>query len=155
MLTLTDNRPQMQEIHLDDLSVTPPNIRLDRDRSPSFSSSEGESDAETVIRWETPPSRVHTPPPRNDFTIHFAKKRTIETNVVYESEAPSVVRFDEEQIRSDAVEASKKDRMENFDLESQPPTPSNDDTPYIRFAIDQLTRDQEVAGPAQQSNATR
>ena len=27
-----------------------------------------------------------------------------------------------------------------------PPTPGVDDTPYIRFAIEQLTRDEEVAG---------
>ncbi len=30
-----------------------------------------------------------------------------------------------------------------------PPTPGVDDTPYIRFAIDQLTRDEEVVGPRQ------
>ena len=28
-----------------------------------------------------------------------------------------------------------------------PPTPGVDDTPYIQFAIDQLTRDEEVVGP--------
>ncbi|KAL2043166.1 hypothetical protein N7G274_004226 [Stereocaulon virgatum] len=31
--------------------------------------------------------------------------------------------------------------------EVSPPTPGVDDTPYIQFAIDQLTRDEEVAGP--------
>ncbi|MCJ1274380.1 hypothetical protein MMC21_002176 [Puttea exsequens] len=31
-----------------------------------------------------------------------------------------------------------------------PPTPGIDDTPYIRFAIDQLTRDEEVVGPREQ-----
>ena len=31
--------------------------------------------------------------------------------------------------------------------EHSPPTPGIDDTPYIRFAIDQLTRDEETLGP--------
>ena len=32
-----------------------------------------------------------------------------------------------------------------FDREGSPPTPGEDDTPYIRFALDQLTRDEEVS----------
>lgn len=32
------------------------------------------------------------------------------------------------------------------DSELNPPTPGVDDTPYIRFAIDQLTRDEELLG---------
>ena len=35
-----------------------------------------------------------------------------------------------------------------------PPTPGVDDTPYIQFAIDQLTRDEEVVGSRHQSNGT-
>ena len=35
-----------------------------------------------------------------------------------------------------------------------PPTPGVDDTPYIQFAIEQLTRDEEVAGSRHQSNGT-
>ena len=31
-----------------------------------------------------------------------------------------------------------------------PPTPGTDDTPYIRFAIDQLTRDEELLGRSRQ-----
>lgn len=33
------------------------------------------------------------------------------------------------------------------DHEISPTTPGVDDTPYIRFAIDQLTRDEELLGP--------
>lgn len=33
------------------------------------------------------------------------------------------------------------------DSELSPPTPGVDDTPYIRFAIEQLTRDEELLGP--------
>ena len=35
-----------------------------------------------------------------------------------------------------------------------PPTPGVDDTPYIQFAIEQLTRDEEVAGPRHQSDGS-
>ena len=34
----------------------------------------------------------------------------------------------------------------DFDNQASPPTPGQDDTPYIRFAIDQLTRDEDVRG---------
>lgn len=34
----------------------------------------------------------------------------------------------------------------DIDREPSPPTPGMDDTPYIRFALDQLTRDEEVRG---------
>ena len=34
--------------------------------------------------------------------------------------------------------------MDNVSLDSGPPTPNTDDTPYIRFAIEQLTRDEEI-----------
>lgn len=33
-----------------------------------------------------------------------------------------------------------------FDREDSPPTPDLDDTPYVHFALDQLTRDEEVRG---------
>ena len=37
----------------------------------------------------------------------------------------------------------------DIDREASPPTPGMDDTPYIRFALDQLTRDEEVRGSRQ------
>jgi hypothetical protein len=43
--------------------------------------------------------------------------------------------------------------MDDAGMDSSPPTPNTDDTPYIRFAIDQLTRDEEVGGPRSQSTA--
>lgn len=35
---------------------------------------------------------------------------------------------------------------QDIEREASPPTPAVDDTPYIRFALDQLTRDEEVRG---------
>ena len=55
---------------------------------------------------------------------------------------PEEVLLDERQIQSSVDEASESARMFEFDPVS--PTPSSDDTPYIRFAIDQITRDGDV-----------
>ncbi|KAL9102491.1 MAG: hypothetical protein Q9163_002356 [Psora crenata] len=38
--------------------------------------------------------------------------------------------------------------------ETSPPTPGVDDTPYIQFAIEQLTRDEEITGPRRQSHGS-
>lgn len=40
------------------------------------------------------------------------------------------------------------------DLDSAPPTPNTDDTPYIRFAIDQITRDEHVLKSQRPTTAT-
>lgn len=89
----------------------------------------------------------------NDIT-HDTTTRTDGTNeAVYASETPLIVRFDEEQIMSDAAQASMRDRMEGASFESSTPTPI-DDTPYIRFAIDQLTRDLEPSESTENSAAS-
>lgn len=106
-----------------------------------------------MIRWETPPSRIRTPEqsfetirPARPANNRRSSRQSIGANeAAYVSNTPLVVRFDEEQIRSNEAEASKREkRMDDVDLDSCPPTPNTDDTPYIRFAIDQLTRDEEV-----------
>jgi hypothetical protein len=134
----------LQRIRTDDLPTTPVNVRLDDDRTPSLTSSV--SEAETVIRWQTPPSRVRTPHRSSETLKADTKQPPIDVNeAAYASNNPLVVRFDEEQIRSDEVEASKRERrMDNGSFDSGPPTPNTDDTPYIRFAIEQLTRDEEI-----------
>ena len=145
-ITLTsnaDNRPQLQRINTSELPVTPVNVRFDDDRSPSIISSR--SDAETVIRWVTPPSRNRTPESHEALRPETTKQSIGVNEAAYASTTPLVVRFDEEQIRSNEVEASKRtERMDDIDMDSNPPTPNTDDTPYIRFAIDQLTRDQDI-----------
>lgn len=88
--------------------------------SPSNASSDL-SDPATVIRWSTPPLIPETP-----------------------QMEPRRVSFNEKQVRAmEAAATTRRDtQIERFD--SGPPTPSVDDTPYIRFAIDQLTRDEEI-----------
>jgi hypothetical protein len=47
--------------------------------------------------------------------------------------------LDEQRTRSREARASERPIFD--DLDSAPPTPNTDDTPYIRYAIDALTRD--------------
>ncbi|TVY23150.1 hypothetical protein LHYA1_G007882 [Lachnellula hyalina] len=70
----------------------------------------------------------------------------------YASNTPLVVRFDEEQIRSTEVASSNKAKAERMKVDPSPPTPI-DDTPYIRYAIDQLTRE-ENAKPIQRPSTS-
>ena len=152
-----DNRPQLQRVSTDELPTRPVNVEIHDDRSASVTSSI--SEAETVIRWQTPPSRLRTPQQSFDPLRADYERQSIGANeAAHASNTPLVVRFDEEQIRSDEVEASKKEKspkkMDNVSLESGPPTPGTDDTPYIRFAIEQLTRNEEIKG-AQRSSSER
>ena len=133
----------MQRIHTDDLPTTPASVRLDDDRIPSLTSSI--SPVETVIGWQTPPSRFRTPHQSSETLKVDTKRQSVGINeTVYASNTPLVVRFDEEQIRSNEADASKRERMDNGSFDSGPPTPNTDNTPYIRFAIEQLTRDEEI-----------
>jgi hypothetical protein len=146
---IPDDRPRLQRIRTDDLPTTPEHVRLDDARTPSLTSSI--SEAETVIRWKTPPSRLRTPQQSSEtLTPRASAENTLPVGINEDAEVsniPFVVRFDEEQIRSDEAQAASKRRRRmdtgSFDS-SEPPTPGIDDTPYIRFAIDQLTRDEEI-----------
>lgn len=46
-------------------------------------------------------------------------------------------------------------RLDNLTYDGDPPTPGAEDTPFIRFAVDQLTRDEEVGGPRQYPSGVR
>ena len=91
--------------------------------------------------------------PQSIYLPHESPNRTTDSGAVDVNEAvhasytSSIVRFNEEQIRDNQIEASRRERMA-IDLESSPPTPTVDDTPFIRFAIEQLTRDEEVRAAA-------
>ena len=58
---------------------------------------------------------------------------------------PAVVRFSGTQVDKKKSVAGECQKVVDSDI--SPTTPGVDDTPYIRFAIDQLTRDEELLGP--------
>ncbi|KAE8444342.1 hypothetical protein EG329_000652 [Mollisiaceae sp. DMI_Dod_QoI] len=147
------NRPQLERVLTSEPPVTPLNVRLEADRSPSFASST--SEPETIVRWQTPPSRNRSQEQSTETLRPDNYTHPIGVNeAAYRSDTPLVVRFDEEQIRSNEAQASRRDRnMDNVSLDSSPPTPI-DDTPYIRFAIDQLTRDEDIRAIQRPSTTT-
>lgn len=65
-----------------------------------------------------------------------------------EEPAARSIRFVEQETNTgDSVaEDNMKTWKSSSRSEISPPTPGNDDTPYIQFAIDQLTRDEELTG---------
>lgn len=62
------------------------------------------------------------------------------------------MRADDGRIRPPQAAALKRPVLD--DLDSAPPTPNTDDTPYIRFAIDQITRDEDVLTTQRATTAT-
>ncbi|KAI9050337.1 hypothetical protein LZ554_005503 [Drepanopeziza brunnea f. sp. 'monogermtubi'] len=157
-------RPQIQRVgSFERRNITSLDVRLEADRSPSLTSTASSSSyPDTVIRWQTPPSRPFTPQQSSEYSLHSQDNLQSEATarpegyrnslganeVAFASDSPLVTRFDDEQFRSSEAERGSKatrrgGNMDALSRESSPPTPV-DDTPYIRFAIDQLTRDEDV-----------
>ena len=149
-----DDRPHLHPIYTNDLATTSVGLRNDDDRFPSFTSSIGAT--EPVIHPQTPPPRLRTPQQSSETLNRDFRKKAVGVNRAANVwKTPLVVRFDEEQIWSNEAEVSQKaKRMDNLVLGSGPPTPGTDDTPYIRYAIEQLTRGEAIRA-AQGSNSRR
>ncbi|KMP02470.1 hypothetical protein CIRG_10294 [Coccidioides immitis RMSCC 2394] len=81
----------------------------------------------TVVRYQTPPSRTITPA----------------ENMINSAPRDQAGRQSDPQLAGSAFRAGAR-------TDTATPTPGVDDTPYIRFAIDQLTRDEELRGQGRQ-----
>lgn len=110
-------------------------------------------DRTTVLRYETPP--MHRQPSRDALQSEAKQSEaTIPTIRPVKHKDPD----DEEMARKSGIEGHKIKRKPVSSSSSSsegtvirkpidevsPPTPGVDDTPYVHFAIDQITRDQEV-----------
>ncbi|KAG9233491.1 hypothetical protein BJ875DRAFT_402940 [Amylocarpus encephaloides] len=151
--SVSNNRPQLQKVSTSERPPPPAVAHIGHCTSLTSSA----SDAVTVIPWNKPTSRQQSLPgsPQSFDTIRPNNQgRSVGLNDdAYASNTPLVVRFDEEQIQKDELAAAEKEiKMDRTDLVSGPPTPV-DDTPYIRFAIDQLTRDEDIAASQRPSTA--
>lgn len=80
-----------------------------------------------------------------------AQARAIQVDVVPPGTA-NEVRFGGTQVQEISPKSSNIPAARNPLQQTNSPTPGVDDTPYIRFAIDQLTRDEEVAGAGRQGS---
>lgn len=120
--------------------------------------SEGSSNDEKNIaqRYETPPLRMRSPDPsrgalQSEATI--PPIRPVKHKDPGDDERPEIpIRSEQHRIPRKPVSSSSSEgtiiRRPVSEVIS-PPTPGVDDTPYIQFAIDQLTRNEEVAAQRQ------
>lgn len=125
--------------------------------------SEGSSndDRNIVQRYQTPPLRMRSADPSRDALQSEATiptVRPVKHQDPGDDEKPEVpIRNEQHRIPRKPVSSSSSDgtivRRPVSEVIS-PPTPGVDDTPYIQFAIDQLTRDEEVAGLRHPGNSS-
>jgi hypothetical protein len=93
-----------------------------------------------VAQYETPPSRAHSP-----IALKQAESEmTLPARPMAAHPAPLNIR---------SSQAPQPSQIPISDLyrdihDMSPPTPGLDESPYIRFAIEQLTRDEETLGRA-------
>lgn len=113
------------------------------------SSSDYASEASSIeqrdrsVQYETPPSRPHSP----IATKTADSEMTLPSRPAASYPAPLNVR------RSQAPQTRIRISELYRDIHDiSPPTPGVDETPYIRFAIEQLTRDEELMGRARQGS---
>ena len=106
--------------------------------------SSSSDDRTTAIRWTTPPSHTHSleaVPDRPQSEATAVGRPSRRERVI--SPTPAIAEMDE---------ASPSDRQAKLvqhahsrtatDSETVPPSPGVDDTPYIRYAIEQITRNE-------------
>lgn len=127
----------------------------------SLGSDGSSTDDRTIVRrYETPPLQMRLSVASRD---HFESEATIPTIRQVKQPppdgldpAPTGVRFKEEQesnrkpVTGDGMPSQKT----ATEIDTTSTTPGVDDTPYIRFAIDQLTRDEELLGPRRRDTAS-
>ena len=123
----------------------------------SLGSDESSFEGRAIVRkYETPPLQMRSGVASQD---HLHTEATIPTVRQVKpsppdiaAPAPAVVRFEKSQEtdRKSVSGGGMPLQRTATDNDISPTTPGLDDTPYIRFAIDQLTRDEELLGPRRQ-----
>ncbi|KAI8937547.1 hypothetical protein NX059_005264 [Plenodomus lindquistii] len=107
-------------------------------------------------RYQTPPSQhrspaqsheqllLHTDAPVTSLRgVGIPRQQPPHTYTHDRPQSPAVSTIAEERPRT---QDTRHSATRDMDTDSQATTPGQDTTPYIRFAIDQLTRDEEVRG---------
>lgn len=118
--------------------------------------SDGSSTGTTVLRYQTPPSQMRTPNASRDALQSEAmipppRSKAREQPLQKPKPLPPQ---EGEVLKSKQVAADGPQPRKRTDNEISPPTPGVDDTPYIRFAIEQLSRDEELFGRRRQGVAS-
>ncbi|KAL8758890.1 MAG: hypothetical protein Q9184_003785 [Pyrenodesmia sp. 2 TL-2023] len=112
----------------------------------SLSSGESSQDEKsTARRYETPPL-YNVPEPYRRKDVTYSKKPTVRAITRTPPNLPQSGPSDGsevQKIKRKPVSTDSSPTYSNNEVIS-PPTPGVDDTPYIHFAIEQLTRDEEI-----------
>ncbi|MCJ1473484.1 hypothetical protein MMC13_002135 [Lambiella insularis] len=148
-------------VHSDNLPASKPQLLLHSTSKRSvtasddyYSLSEPASDPSsgderaTIVRYKTPPSQIQSAnPSRALLSVEQTPPKHIEPPII--QALPRSIRFVEKQPSGpNAVAAADSMRAwKSSKTDVSPPTPGVDDTPYIQFAINQLTLDEELMGP--------
>lgn len=116
----------------------------------SLASDDSNHHDHTPLQFQTPPSQIRSGAASPD--IQTAEPATASIRPVRQSppgpaKKPTVVRFSGTQADQSKASSAGFNSQRVVDNDISPTTPGVDDTPYIRFAIDQLTRDEELLGP--------
>ncbi|KAF1947279.1 hypothetical protein EJ02DRAFT_365501 [Clathrospora elynae] len=124
----------------------------------SVSENASSSSDERKPLFQTPPSRHQTPAQSHEHLlpqteapitslrgIGIPRQHPAPSYMHERPQSPAVSTIAEES-RPATREARRSQLLSGMDADSQATTPGQDTTPYIRFAIDQLTRDEEVRG---------
>ncbi|KAH0536444.1 hypothetical protein FGG08_006684 [Glutinoglossum americanum] len=101
-------------------------------------------DRTTVLRWHTPPShnmsnaKLENQQSEATLPVHRHKYERSSCAV------PPNVRFDEAGLKAQEAAKTTNASTKPAESDTSPPTPGTDDTPYIQYAIEQLTRSSDA-----------
>ncbi|KAI9697484.1 MAG: hypothetical protein M1820_007819 [Bogoriella megaspora] len=121
-----------------------------------YSLSDDDSSGANEYQFETPPSRFRSPEPGNGRNASRSLLSLVKSAQRRHPAPVGHARLDNIGIKRKPVPAQRAPSQQQPSLgdlrppkpamEEMAPTPGIDDTPYIHFAIEQLTRDEEVRG---------
>ncbi|MCJ1393482.1 hypothetical protein MMC18_006357 [Xylographa bjoerkii] len=112
---------------------------------PASEPSSGDDPA-AIVRYRTPPSQIHSPHPSRDTLRSGSTPPKRKALPVIDTTSKNIRFVEKDSTNGDSVDADNMKAWKSTKSDVSPPTPGVDDTPYIQFAIDQLTRDEELMG---------
>ena len=144
-LTLTlGARPQLQH------TLSKQSVAASDDYYSLSEHGSGASKRTTIVRYKTPPSQMRSADESQEVLQAEQAEQSAHPKVEKVTEnlkKPEGIRIDTTKtVKMLPPEAGSPKTWKQSSSDVSPPTPGVDDTPYIQFAIDQLTRDEELLG---------
>ncbi|MCJ1285400.1 hypothetical protein MMC26_004740 [Xylographa opegraphella] len=112
---------------------------------PASEPSSGDDPA-AIVRYGTPPSQMHSPHPSRDLLRSGTTSPRRKELPAIDTTSKSIKFVEKDRTNTDTAAMGNMKTWKSTKSDVSPPTPGVDDTPYIQFAIDQLTRDEELTG---------